>query len=145
MFVVGARVRIAFMNLIYRKVSFLFQFLIILIIYNLQSLKLSPASLKSSSVGQMVNLIAVDCNTLFMLTTFLNIIWSGPFQIIVSIFMLWRYIGVASLAGLATMLVFIPFNIGLGTISKNLRKKKLVLTDSRIKATNDMLNGIKVF
>jgi hypothetical protein len=93
----------------------------------------------------MVNLIAVDCNTLFMLTTFLNIIWSGPFQIIVSIFMLWRYIGVASLAGLATMLVFIPFNIGLGTISKNLRKKKLVLTDSRIKATNDMLNGIKVF
>jgi glycopeptide antibiotics resistance protein len=96
-------------------------------------------------VGQMVNLIAVDCNTLFMLTTFLNIIWSGPFQIIVSIFMLWRYIGVASLAGLAIMLVFIPFNIGLGTISKNLRKKKLVLTDSRIKATNDMLNGIKVF
>ena len=92
----------------------------------------------------MVNLIAVDCNTLFMLTTFLNIIWSGPFQITVCIFMLWRYIGVASLAGLATMLFFIPFNVVIGTISKNLRKKKLVETDSRIKATNDMLNGIKV-
>ena len=106
---------------------------------------MSPSSLKSSSIGQMVNLVSVDCNTLFNLTTFLNIIWSGPFQIIVCMFMLWHYIGVASLAGLATMVIFIPFNIVIATITKKLRQKKMKFTDSRIKATNDMLNGIKVY
>ena len=92
----------------------------------------------------MVNLLAVDCNTLFNLTTFLNIIWSGPFQIIVCMFMLWRYIGVAALAGLATMIFFIPFNVIIGTIVKKLRQNKMVHTDQRVKSTNDMLNGIKV-
>ena len=92
----------------------------------------------------MVNLISVDSQKLFGLTTYLNIIWSGPFQILVCMFMLWRYIGIAALAGLAVMSVFVPFNVVISNIIKKLRTKKMKQTDSRIKATNDMLNGIKV-
>ena len=92
----------------------------------------------------MVNLLAVDSQTLFSLTTYLNIIWSGPLQIIICMYMLWRYIGVAALAGLGAMVVFVPLNVVISNIVKKLRTKKLKQTDSRVKATNDMLNGVKV-
>ena len=65
----------------------------------------------------MVNLISVDSQKLFGLTTYLNIIWSGPFQILVCMFMLWRYIGIAALAGLAVMSVFVPFNVVISNIT----------------------------
>jgi ATP-binding cassette subfamily C (CFTR/MRP) protein 1 len=92
----------------------------------------------------MVNLISVDTQTLYFLTTYLNIIWSGPFQIGLCLYMLWRYIGVAALAGLATMAVFVPLNVIISNIIKRLRKKKMKITDTRIKTTNELLNGIKV-
>jgi hypothetical protein len=49
-----------------------------------------------------------------------------------------------ALAGLGMMVVFIPINYFVSRILKKYREKKMKQTDSRIKATNDMLNGIKV-
>jgi ATP-binding cassette subfamily C (CFTR/MRP) protein 1/ATP-binding cassette subfamily C (CFTR/MRP) protein 3 len=92
----------------------------------------------------MTTLISVDAQLFAMLTTYLNMVWSGPFQITVSLIMLWKYIGSASLAGLATMAIFVPLNSLITHISKNLRKKKMKATGSRIKTTNEILNGIKV-
>jgi len=51
---------------------------------------------------------------------------------------------VASLAGLLLMLIFVPFNIALANRSKILKMQKLKHQDSRIKITNEILNGIKV-
>ncbi len=112
----------------------------------------------------MNNLFSSDSQTIFYLTTYVNIIWSGPLQITVCVYMLWRYIGIAvnfiltfirykmicffhsfeALAGLGMMVVFIPINYFVSRILKKYREKKMKQTDSRIKATNDMLNGIKV-
>lgn len=92
----------------------------------------------------MVTLVSVDAQMFADLTMYLNIVWSGPLQIFISLFMLWRYIGVAALAGLATMTLFIPLNILVSRINKKFRKKKMTITDSRIKTTNEILNGIKV-
>ncbi len=58
--------------------------------------------------------------------------------------MLWQYLGVASLAGLATMVTFIPINAWLSNKSKVLQAQKLKFQDSRIKLLNEILNGIKV-
>ena len=65
-------------------------------------------------------------------------------QIVIAVIMLWSYLGIATLAGLLTMLLVIPIN---GVIAKNqrtLQMEKLKLQDSRIKLTNEILNGIKV-
>lgn len=86
----------------------------------------------------------VNTQTFVELTPYLNMLWSAPLQIIVSIALLWQYLGVASLAGLATMIIFIPLNIFLSSRAKILQVQKLKLQDSRIKLTNEILNGIKV-
>jgi len=42
------------------------------------------------------------------------------------------------------MIIFIPVNIYLSTKSKELQRQKLKQQDSRIKITNEILNGVKV-
>ncbi len=58
--------------------------------------------------------------------------------------MLWSYLGAACLAGLGVMILFIPLSVFLSNKAKILQASKLRLQDSRIKLTNEILNGIKV-
>lgn len=127
MFIVGARIRTSLMGLIYKK-----------------SLRLSTQSRKESTIGEMVNLIQVNTQTFVDLTAYINMLWSAPLQIILSVIILWSYLGPASLAGVLLMVLFIPLNIYLSNKSKVLQRLKLKQQDSRIKLTNEILNGIKV-
>lgn len=97
MFIVGTRIRTALMNVIYKK-----------------SLKLSTSARKLATVGEMTNLLAVNAQSFAELTTYLNILWSAPFQICVCVVGLWRYLGAASLFGVGTMVFFIPLNLMIG-------------------------------
>lgn len=92
----------------------------------------------------MTNLIAVNAQMVGDLTTYLNIIWSAPFQIIVTMVMLWKYLGVAALIGVSTILLFIPLNIIVGNKTKKIQLLKLKQQDSRIKMMNEVLSGIKI-
>nr|QUF59451.1 ATP-binding cassette transporter Abcc1-6-2 [Brachionus angularis] len=126
MFIVGARVKTSLMGLIYRK-----------------SLKLSSQSRKLTTVGEMVNLMQVNTQSLADMSTNLNDIWSSPLQIIICIIMLWQYLGVSSLAGVVTMILFIPINGWLSNKSKVFQIQKFDTQDARIKLTNEISNGIK--
>jgi ABC-type multidrug transport system fused ATPase/permease subunit len=58
--------------------------------------------------------------------------------------MLYQYIGVATFAGMASMILFLPANGIFTRIAKKIRKEKYKLQDSRIKMMNEILNGIRV-
>ena len=88
--------------------------------------------------------MAVNAQTVCDLTTYLNVIWSSPLQIIIAICMLWNYLGVSALIGVATMIVFIPINLFLANRNKILQTQKLKIQDSRIKMMNEVLSGMKV-
>ena len=75
-----------------------------------QTLIMSNSARKSSTVGEIVNLMSVDAQRFMDLMTYLHTIWSGPFQIIVSVIMLWQILGPSVLAGIAVMVVLIPIN-----------------------------------
>jgi ATP-binding cassette subfamily C (CFTR/MRP) protein 1 len=107
-------------------------------------LRLSASARRQATIGEMTNLIAVNAQTVCDLTTFLNTLWSAPLQIILAIWMLWSYLGVSALIGVATMVFFIPVNVTLGNIVKKLQTQKLKVTDSRIKMINEILSGMKV-
>ncbi len=127
MFIVGTRVRTSLMNIVYKK-----------------SLRLSTTARRMATVGEMTNLIAVNAQSFAELTTYLNIIWSAPFQITICIIGLWRYLGVSCLFGVGTMVFFIPLNLTIANKSKQLQLTKLKYQDSRIKMMNEIFAGIKV-
>jgi len=71
---------------------------------------LSPASSRSATVGEIVNLMSVDVQKCQDCCIFLNFMWSSPVIIIVSIYFLWQILGPSTLAGIIFMLVFLPIN-----------------------------------
>ncbi len=127
MYLVGARIRTALILMIYKK-----------------SLRLSASSRKTSTIGEMTNLVAINAQLFQNLTPYLNMLWSSPLQIIICIYILWRYLGIAAFAGFATTLLFIPFNYIAANKSKKLTQKKLKNQDLRLKVMNEILAGIKV-
>lgn len=82
MIFVGLRIRTALVGAIYKK-----------------ALTLSNTARKSKTVGEIVNLMAVDAQRFMDLTTYINMIWSAPLQIALAIYFLWDLLGPSVLAG----------------------------------------------
>ena len=127
MFLVGLRIRTALISSIFRK-----------------ALVMSNTARKESTVGEIVNLMAVDAQRFMDLVTYLNMIWSAPLQISLAIYFLWGILGPSVLAGLAVMIILIPVNGVIANKAKNLQIKQMKNKDERVKLMNEVLNGIKV-
>lgn len=105
---------------------------------------MSNTARKESTVGEIVNLMAVDAQRFMDLVTYLNMIWSAPLQIGLAIYFLWGILGPSVLAGLAVMIILIPVNGVIANKAKNLQIKQMKNKDERVKLMNEVLNGIKV-
>ncbi|XP_061612364.1 ATP-binding cassette sub-family C member 3 isoform X3 [Phyllopteryx taeniolatus] len=126
-FVTGMHVRTALIGAIYRK-----------------SLAITNAAKRSSTLGEVVNLMSVDAQRFMDLTTFLNMLWSAPLQIMLTLYFLWQNLGPSVLAGVAVMILLIPFNAVIAMKSRAYQVEQMQHKDSRIKLMNEILNGIKV-
>lgn len=92
----------------------------------------------------MTNLITTNSHTFEHCSYHLTGILSSPFQIIISSYLLYQYIGVATLVGLSSMIIFIPLNSFFANRGKKIRKTKYEIQDKRIKMMNEILNGIRI-
>ncbi|XP_068119210.1 ATP-binding cassette sub-family C member 3 isoform X2 [Hyperolius riggenbachi] len=126
-FVTGMRLRSAITGIIYRK-----------------SLVITNAAKRSSTVGEVVNLMSVDAQRFQDLTTFLNMLWSAPLQIFLALYFLWQQLGPSVLAGVAVMVLLIPINAFIAMKTRAFQVEQMQYKDSRIKLMNEILNGIKV-
>ncbi|CAL9707790.1 unnamed protein product [Knipowitschia caucasica] len=126
-FVTGMNVRTAIIGAIYRK-----------------SLAITNAAKRSSTVGEVVNLMSVDAQRFMDLTTFLNMLWSAPLQIMLALYFLWQNLGPSVLAGVAVMILLIPLNAFIAMKTRAYQVEQMRHKDERIKLMNEILNGIKV-
>ncbi|XP_047234005.1 ATP-binding cassette sub-family C member 3 isoform X2 [Girardinichthys multiradiatus] len=126
-FVTGMNVRTALIGAIYRK-----------------ALVITNAAKRSSTVGEIVNLMSVDAQRFMDLTTFLNMLWSAPLQIMLALFFLWQNLGPSVLAGVAVMVMLIPINAFIAMKTRAYQVEQMQHKDARIKLMNEILNGIKV-
>ncbi|XP_035695059.1 multidrug resistance-associated protein 1-like [Branchiostoma floridae] len=126
-FTMGMRLRTVIISAVYKK-----------------SLAVTNDARKSSSVGQIVNLMSVDAQRLADVSTQLHMIWSAPFQIAVSLYFLWQTLGPSIMAGLGVMILLIPINAVIANKTRQLQVKQMKKKDARIKLMNEVLNGIKV-
>uniref|UniRef100_A0A671QUL1 Canalicular multispecific organic anion transporter 2-like n=1 Tax=Sinocyclocheilus anshuiensis TaxID=1608454 RepID=A0A671QUL1_9TELE len=126
-FVTGMRLRSGIIGAIYRK-----------------ALAITNEAKRSSTVGEVVNLMSVDAQRFMDLTTFLNMLWSAPLQIILALFFLWQNLGPSVLAGVAVMVLLIPFNAFIAMKTRTYQVEQMKHKDDRIKLMNEILNGIKV-
>ncbi|XP_076819725.1 multidrug resistance-associated protein 1-like isoform X2 [Clavelina lepadiformis] len=124
---VGMRVRSGIIAAVYRK-----------------ALTLSNAARKESTVGEIVNLMSVDAQRMLDVTTCINVFWSAPLQIILSMYFLWQTIGPSTLAGRGVMVLLVPINAFIASRVHKYQTEQMKHKDERIKVMNEILNGIKV-
>ncbi|XP_075974899.1 multidrug resistance-associated protein 1-like isoform X2 [Anticarsia gemmatalis] len=108
-----------------------------------KALSLSNEARKKNTVGEIVNLMSTDVDR-FSDLTFINLIWSAPLQISLALYFLWGVLGPSVLAGLAVIVVLMPFNGMFARKQQTLFAKLMKYKDERIKLMNEILNGIKV-
>ena len=86
-----------------------------------------------NSVGETVNLMAIDTQRMMDVTSQINTIWTSPMAIILSFYFLWGYLGPSSLAGLVIMVLLIPVNAVLSNRMKKYQRENMKNKDTRIK------------
>eukprot|EP00238_Polyblepharides_amylifera_P013256 CAMPEP_0196578562 /NCGR_PEP_ID=MMETSP1081-20130531/7432_1 /TAXON_ID=36882 /ORGANISM="Pyramimonas amylifera, Strain CCMP720" /LENGTH=1552 /DNA_ID=CAMNT_0041897827 /DNA_START=34 /DNA_END=4692 /DNA_ORIENTATION=+ len=116
---------------------------IVLAIYR-KSLCITSATKQQSNTGLIVNLMSTDATRIQDVTTYLAVLWSAPFQMVLALYFLWEEVGVATFAGFGVMVVTAPIN---GFIARRLRvlaKAVMSVKDERINKTNEVINAIKL-
>ncbi|TKR66774.1 hypothetical protein L596_023016 [Steinernema carpocapsae] len=127
MFRAGVRIQSILTTAVYRK-----------------TLRLSNSARRDKTVGEIVNLMAIDVERFQMITPQVQQYWSSPFQIILALTLLWQTVGAAAFSGVAIMLLVIPVNFTVSIVVKKWQVMQMRLKDERVKMTNEVLNGIKV-
>uniref|UniRef100_A0A182J6S8 ABC-type glutathione-S-conjugate transporter n=1 Tax=Anopheles atroparvus TaxID=41427 RepID=A0A182J6S8_ANOAO len=126
-FLVGFRIRTGLVSAIYRK-----------------AMRISSFAKKDTTVGEIVNLMAVDAQRFFELTSYLHVLWSAPLIIALCIYLLYELLGAAVFAGLGVMVVMIPITGFIATRMRDLQVEQMQIKDERVKKMNEILSGIKV-
>ncbi|PRP88412.1 hypothetical protein PROFUN_03326 [Planoprotostelium fungivorum] len=124
---VGIQIKTALTNVVYKK-----------------SFHLSSKSHSSSSVGEMVNLQAIDAHKFIDLMPFVHVLWGAPLMIVVVLSLLYTILGYSAVAGIVIMLSVVPINSQITRAVRSLHKEVMENRDKRVEATNEVLNGIRI-
>uniref|UniRef100_A0A8R1E2N2 Multidrug resistance-associated protein 1 n=12 Tax=Caenorhabditis japonica TaxID=281687 RepID=A0A8R1E2N2_CAEJA len=127
MYRVGTRVQTCLTAAVYRK-----------------TLRLSNAARREKTVGEIVNLMAIDIDRFQQITPQTMQYWSNPFQIGLALFLLYQQLGVSVFSGVAVMVLLFPINFGITMIIRKWQISQMYYKDERTKMVNEVLNGIKV-
>uniref|UniRef100_A0A8C4VG24 ABC-type glutathione-S-conjugate transporter n=1 Tax=Falco tinnunculus TaxID=100819 RepID=A0A8C4VG24_FALTI len=119
--VLGLRLKTAVTGLVYRKVS-----------------------LKTATVGEIVNLVSVDVQKLMDLIIYFNGTWLAPIRIIICFVFLWQLLGPSALASIAVFLFLLPLNFVITKKRSQFQETQMTHKDERAKLINAVLSNIKV-
>ncbi|RCN49286.1 ABC transporter transmembrane region [Ancylostoma caninum] len=137
-----------------------------------KTLKLSNSARRDKTVGEIVNLMAIDVERFQMITPQIQQFWSCPFQVFffksqwlfvtvgerrkstfsdsdlfpiaLALTYLFITLGYSAAPGVIIMVIFLPTNIIGSIIVKKWQIEQMKLKDERTKMVNEVLNGIKV-
>lgn len=123
----GMLLRVACCKLVYRK-----------------ALRLSKAALGKTTVGQMVNLISNDVQRFDTSLIFPSSVITSPLNSAIVIGVLWPRMGVACLAGMAILILYLPLQSFFGRLLAKIRSKTALLTDERVRLMNEIMPAMKV-
>ncbi|KAH9299842.1 hypothetical protein KI387_031524, partial [Taxus chinensis] len=111
-------------------------------IYN-KGLKLSCAARQRHTSGEIINYASIDVHTVGDFAWFWHDIWLLPIQILLALFILYRNLGIASLAGLTATIGMALANQPLAGLQKKFQRKIMEAKDERMKTTSEALRSMR--
>ncbi|KAL8143005.1 hypothetical protein V2J09_016037 [Rumex salicifolius] len=125
--ILGMHVRSALTAIVYRK-----------------GLKLSNSARQSHTSGEIVNYMAVDVQRVGDYAWYLHDIWMLPLQIILALAILYKNVGIASLATLVATIVSIVVTVPIARIQEDYQDKLMAAKDDRMRKTSECLKNMRI-
>ncbi|KAF9151749.1 hypothetical protein BG015_006269 [Linnemannia schmuckeri] len=126
-FISCAQAKATLTSMIYRKV-----------------LVLSPDARRKSSTGAILNHMSVDAVQWEEGFDYLALWISLPFDFSICFYMLYQLLGWSFLAGVFTIVAFIPFQSWRAKVFEGLEEDRLKATDERVRLSTEILSSIKI-
>lgn len=124
---IGIHFKVAFIAAIYKK-----------------GLLLSSQARQRHTSGEIINYMSVDAERIGDFSWYLHEFWCVPLQVFLGLFVLYKSLGLASLVGLAAIVVIMIGNAPLGNLQEKFQDKIMEAKDKRMKATSETLRNMKI-
>ncbi|KAL8239031.1 hypothetical protein R6Q59_015598 [Mikania micrantha] len=123
----GIKVRAALVAMIYHK-----------------GLTLSSQSKQGQSNGEIINFMAVDADRISDFSKYMHSTWLIIVQVGLALAILYKNIGISSLATLVATVVVMISNIPLGSLQEKFQEKLMQCKDKRMKTTSEILKNMRI-
>ncbi|MQL85374.1 hypothetical protein Taro_017897 [Colocasia esculenta] len=125
--ILGMHVRSALTAMVYRK-----------------GLRLSSTARQSHTSGEIINYMAVDVQRVGDYAWYLHDIWMLPLQIVLALAILYKNVGVASIATLIATIISIVVTIPLAKVQEEFQDKLMAAKDERMRKTSECLRNMRI-
>uniref|UniRef100_A0A0W0EY28 Putative multidrug resistance-associated ABC transporter n=1 Tax=Moniliophthora roreri TaxID=221103 RepID=A0A0W0EY28_MONRR len=109
-----------------------------------KSLRLSGRARTEHSVGKITTMISTDATRLDRFSSFGHNLWIAPIQIAIGVGLLIGNLGYSALVGLGVLILGFPLQAVLVRVMFSQRKKGVKITDSRVRLTTEVLQGVRL-
>ena len=97
--------------------------------------------LSKHSIGQIVNYMSIDSGSITNAFPSFHQFWSLPFQISITLYLLYAQIGLSFLVGVGFVVILIPVNKLLSDYIGKVQKRLMLYKDQRVKVVTEFLQG----
>ncbi|KAK2404491.1 ABC transporter C family member [Trifolium repens] len=109
-----------------------------------KQLRLSNSARLMHSSGEIMNYVTVDAYRIGEFPYWFHQTWTTSFQLCISLVILYRAIGLATIASLTVIVITVLCNTPLAKLQHKFQSKLMVAQDERLKATSEALVNMKV-
>ncbi|KAJ2602288.1 Transporter of the ATP-binding cassette (ABC) [Coemansia sp. RSA 1286] len=99
---------------------------------------------EATSTGKITNLMAVDAHKISEISAYLHFLYYLPAEVIITILMLYQLLGMASIAGLCTLLIIVPAQWWSVRVWSAYQNQLMKASDKRMNITNEILQGVRI-
>ncbi|KAJ1725528.1 Transporter of the ATP-binding cassette (ABC) [Coemansia erecta] len=99
---------------------------------------------EATSTGKITNLMAVDANKISEISAYLHFLYYLPAEVVITVMMLYQLLGMASIAGLCTLMALIPIQWWVVNVWSTYQKQLMKASDKRMSITNEILQGVRI-
>uniref|UniRef100_A0A0K8REL7 Putative multidrug resistance-associated protein/mitoxantrone resistance protein abc superfamily n=1 Tax=Ixodes ricinus TaxID=34613 RepID=A0A0K8REL7_IXORI len=107
-------------------------------------LRISSSSRHRYTSGEIMNMVSVDVEQVGHLILLCHNSWDVLLRIVLTLVLLWQYLGPSCLATMATVLGSSLATTLIAHFCDKYQKRQMNSKDARLRQTHEMLNGIKV-
>ncbi|PIM99753.1 Multidrug resistance-associated protein/mitoxantrone resistance protein, ABC superfamily [Handroanthus impetiginosus] len=125
--ILGMHVRSALTAMVYRK-----------------GLRLSSSARQSHTSGEIVNYMTVDVQRVGDYSWYLHDLWMLPLQIILALAILYKNVGIASVATLIATIISIVATVPLARVQEDYQDKLMTAKDDRMRKTSECLRNMRI-